>query len=97
MSRGLWFAAGAGAGMYAVARARRVAEALSLDGLRDRVGAAVVGARMLREEAVAGHAERQQQLRQQIDQQIDQQIHQQTDRWPEAAPARLTGPREDEH
>ncbi len=93
MSRGLWFAAGAGAGMYAVARARRVAEALSLDGLRDRVDAALVGARMLRDEAVAGHAEREQQLRQQMSQQIDPR----TDRRPEAAPARLTGPREDEH
>ena len=93
MSRGLWFAAGAGAGMYAVARARRVAEALSIDGLRDRVGAAVVGARMLRDEAVAGHAEREQQLRQQVEHRTNAQV----DQRHQAAPARITGPREDEH
>jgi hypothetical protein len=34
--RGFWFVAGAGAGVYAVLRARRAAEALSPDGLRAR-------------------------------------------------------------
>ena len=37
MSRALWFVAGTGAGVYAAVRAKRVAEALSVDGLRDRV------------------------------------------------------------
>jgi len=36
MKRGLWFAAGAGAGVYAMARARRLAEAFTVEGLRDR-------------------------------------------------------------
>ncbi|MEZ5191145.1 MAG: DUF6167 family protein [Nocardioides sp.] len=36
MRRGLWFVAGAGAGVYATACARRVAEAFTADGLRDR-------------------------------------------------------------
>ena len=44
VSRSLWFAAGAGAGVYVMVRARRVAEAVSLDGLKDRANAAVVGA-----------------------------------------------------
>ena len=43
MNRGLWFVAGAGAGIYGMIRARRAAEALTVDGMRDRVGAAVVG------------------------------------------------------
>ncbi len=63
MSRGLWFAAGAGAGIWTMVRGRRAVEALSADGLRDRVGAAVLGARLLGEEVAAGKAEREQQLR----------------------------------
>ena len=63
MSRSLWFVAGAGAGVYAAARARRVAEALTADGLRDRWGAWSLGARMFREEVAAGSAERETDLR----------------------------------
>ena len=36
MRRGLWFVAGAGAGVYAMVRGRRAAEAFTADGLRDR-------------------------------------------------------------
>ena len=64
MSRGLWFVAGAGAGVYAMVRGRRAAEALSVDGLRDRVGAAVVGARMFRDEVAQGKADAETELRQ---------------------------------
>ncbi|GEP38502.1 hypothetical protein NPS01_21650 [Nocardioides psychrotolerans] len=64
MSRGLWFVAGAGAGVYAMIRGRRAAEALTVDGLRDRVGAAVVGARMFRDEVAQGKAEAETDLRQ---------------------------------
>ena len=39
MARTFWFAAGAGAGVYAMTRARRVREALTADGLRDRLTA----------------------------------------------------------
>lgn len=63
MSRGLWFVAGAGAGVYAAIRARRVAEILTVDGLRDRVGASVVGLRMLRDEVAQGKAEAETDLR----------------------------------
>ena len=57
MSRGLWFAAGASAGVYAAVRARRVAEIATLDGLRDRVGATVVGLRIFRDEVAQGRAD----------------------------------------
>lgn len=66
MRRSLWFVAGASAGVYAAARARRAAEALSIDGLRDRVGAAVVGARMFRDEVAQGKAEAETDLRERI-------------------------------
>jgi hypothetical protein len=66
MRRSFWFAAGASAGLYAAARARRVAEVLTVDGLRDRVGAAVVGARMLRDEVAQGKAESESELRTRI-------------------------------
>jgi hypothetical protein len=63
MRRGLWFAAGAGAGIYAMTRARRLAEAFTVDGLRDRLGAVGVGARMLRDEVAQGQAEKETELR----------------------------------
>ena len=63
MSRGLWFVAGAGAGVYAMIRGRRAAEALTADGLRDRVGAAVVGARIFRDEVAQGKADAETDLR----------------------------------
>lgn len=66
MSRGLWFVAGAGAGVYAAIRARRAAEVLTVDGLRDRAGAAVVGARMFREEVAQGKAEAETDLRERM-------------------------------
>jgi hypothetical protein len=66
MSRGLWFVAGAGAGIYGVIRARRAAETLTVDGMRDRVGAAVVGARMFRDEVAQGRAEAESGLRERL-------------------------------
>ena len=63
MRRGLWFAAGAGAGIYAMTRARRLAEAFTVDGLRDRWEAVGLGARMLRDEVVQGQAEKETELR----------------------------------
>ena len=66
MSRSLWFAAGAGAGVYVMVRARRVAEAVSLDGLKDRASAAVVGLRALREEVATGAGEKETELRQRL-------------------------------
>jgi hypothetical protein len=61
--RGLWFMAGAGAGVYAMVRARRVAEAFTADGLSDRWHALSLGARMLRDEVVQGQAEAETELR----------------------------------
>ncbi|MCA1982754.1 DUF6167 family protein [Nocardioides nematodiphilus] len=63
MRRGLWFAAGAGAGIYAVVRGHRAAEALTPDGLRDRWQAIGLGARMLRDEVAQGKAEAEPRLR----------------------------------
>ena len=63
MSRGLWFVAGAGAGIYAMMRGRRAAEAFTADGMRDRLGAAGVGIRMFRDEVAQGKAEAETELR----------------------------------
>jgi hypothetical protein len=63
MNRGLWFVAGAGAGIYGMIRARRAAEVLTVDGMRDRVGAAVVGARMFRDEVAQGRCDAESGLR----------------------------------
>jgi hypothetical protein len=63
MSRGFWFVAGAGAGVYAMVRARRAAEALTVDGLRDRWHGLALGARMVRDEIAQGQAEKQAELR----------------------------------
>ena len=63
MSRPLWFAAGAGVGVYAAARARRLAESLTADGLRDRVSTLRHGARLFAEEVVQAKTDRETQLR----------------------------------
>ena len=63
MSRGIWFVAGAGAGVYAVVRARRAAEVFTADGLRDRWNGVALGARLLREEVAEGQAEKETELR----------------------------------
>jgi len=63
MRRGLWFAAGAGAGLYAAIRGQRALETFTADGLRMRWQALGVGARMLREEVAAGKAEAEPALR----------------------------------
>jgi hypothetical protein len=66
MRRGLWFAAGAGAGVYAMIRGRRAAEALTAEGARDRLQALALGARMFREEVATGKAEAEARLRQRL-------------------------------
>ena len=63
MKSGVWFAAGAAAGVYGMVRVRRLAEAFTPDGMRDRIGAAFVGARMFRDELVQGQAEAETHLR----------------------------------
>lgn len=63
MNRGLWFVAGAGAGIYAMVRGRRVAEAFTVDGLKDRWSGLSLGARLLAEEVAQGQAEKETELR----------------------------------
>jgi hypothetical protein len=63
VSRTLWFVAGAGAGVYAVARARRAAGALTPDGLRDRLAGMAVGAHLFHQEVRAGMVEKENELR----------------------------------
>ena len=66
MGRPLWFVAGAGVGVYAAARARRVAESLTADGLRDRVRGWQVGVRLFADEVQQGRAERETELRERL-------------------------------
>jgi hypothetical protein len=63
MSRTLWFAAGVGASLYAMNRARRVREAFTADGLRDRANGLALGARLFREEVEQGRIEKETELR----------------------------------
>ena len=66
MRRGLWFVAGAGAGVYVMVRARRLAEAFTVEGIKDRLGALEVGVRVLREEVAQGQAEKETELRERL-------------------------------
>ncbi len=63
MSRALWFVAGAGAGVYGVARARRAAEALTPEGLADRLAGLSLGLRLFGDEVRAGMAEKENDVR----------------------------------
>jgi hypothetical protein len=63
MRRGLWFAAGAGVGLYAAYRGRRAADAFTPEGLRDRWQVLGVGARLFGDEVAAGKAEAEIRLR----------------------------------
>ena len=63
MNRGLWFVAGAGAGIYAVIRGRRAAEALTIDGMQDRLNGLAVGLRLFGEEVTQGRTEKETELR----------------------------------
>jgi hypothetical protein len=66
MMRGFWFAAGAGAGVYAMVKARRAAEAFTPEGVRDRLAALQLGAGLFAEEVRAGAAEKETELRERI-------------------------------
>ena len=63
MRRSFWFVAGAGAGVYAMVRGRLAAEALTADGLRDRLSGLEVAARMFRDEVAQGRVEKETELR----------------------------------
>ena len=66
MRRGFWFLAGAGAGVYAAFRVRRVMEAFTPDGMRDRLAGLAHGARLLGEDVSAAMAEKENDLRQRL-------------------------------
>lgn len=66
MRRGVWFAAGAGAGIWAMVRGRRAAEAFTADGLRDRLSGLGVGAQIFRDEVAAGRVEKETELRERL-------------------------------
>ncbi|MEO7745658.1 MAG: DUF6167 family protein [Actinomycetota bacterium] len=63
MSRPLWFVAGAGAGVYAMVRGRRAAEAVTPDGLRDRATGLGLGWAMFTAEVRRGMAAKEEELR----------------------------------
>jgi hypothetical protein len=63
MSRVLWFVAGAGAGVYGLTKARRVAEVFTPEGLADRLAGLSVGLHLFREEVRAGMDEKETELR----------------------------------
>ena len=63
MSRGVWFVAGAGVGVYAVLRARRVVEALTPGGLADRLAGLSLGLHLVGAEVRAGMTEKETEVR----------------------------------
>lgn len=72
MNRTIWFLAGAGAGVYAVVRARRAAEAFTPEGFRDRLVALELGAHLFGEEVRAGMAEKETELRRRLGAALDE-------------------------
>lgn len=71
MRRGFWFVAGAGVGVYAVVKARRVAESLTPDGIRDRAAGVALGAQLFAEEVRDGMRERENELRERFGDLLD--------------------------
>lgn len=66
MSRGLWFVAGAGAGVYAMTKARRAAETFTPEGWSDRLSSLNLGAHLLAEEFRNARDERETELRERL-------------------------------
>jgi hypothetical protein len=64
--RALWFAAGTAAGVYATTKVRRAAEALTVDGIHDRLTGWFAGARVLGEEMRTGFLDKETELRTRI-------------------------------
>jgi hypothetical protein len=77
--RTIWFVAGTAAGVYATSKARRAAEALTVDGVHDRLTGWFAGARVLREEVRAGMAEKETELRARLDRRPDGTTENDTD------------------
>jgi len=63
VNRLVWFAAGAGVSVYAMAKARRAAQALTPEGLADRLAGLSLGIHLFGDEVRAGMAEKENELR----------------------------------
>jgi hypothetical protein len=63
VNRAFWFVAGAGAGIYAMVKARRAAEAFTPEGVSDRLAGLGVGAQLFADEVRAGMTEKETELR----------------------------------
>jgi hypothetical protein len=85
MSRAVWFAAGAGAGVYAMLKARRTAEAFTPEGLADRLAGLSVGARLFGDEVRAGMNEKEIELRDRLGLALHGTTTQQITRGPRGA------------
>ena len=66
MSRVFWFAAGAVSGVYGLVKVKRTAQNFTPDGVAARFAAYRVGARMFKDEVLAGMADREHELRTQL-------------------------------
>ncbi|HET6625737.1 MAG TPA: DUF6167 family protein [Nocardioidaceae bacterium] len=66
MSRTLWFVAGATTGVYVLTKARRAAEALTPEGLRDRLAGLSLGAHLIHDEVRTEMATRENDLRERL-------------------------------
>jgi hypothetical protein len=67
IGKGIWFAAGAAAGVYGTVKAKRVAESFTVEGMKHRAKGVALGARMLREEVAQGQAEAEVELRERFE------------------------------
>lgn len=63
MRRAFWFVAGAGSSFYLMAKARRAREALTREGLQDRLAGLSLGAHLFRDEVRAQSATKETELR----------------------------------
>ena len=66
MSRTLWFVAGAGVGVYAMTRVRRIAESLTPEGLADRLSGLSLGLHLFTAEVRTGMAEKENEVRERL-------------------------------
>lgn len=64
--RTLWFVAGTAAGVYVAGQARRAVEAVTFDGVHDRLTGWFAGAAVLRTELAAGMVEKEAELRERL-------------------------------
>jgi hypothetical protein len=71
MSRTLWFVAGAATSAYAIAKTRRAAEALTPEGLRDRLAGLSVGVQLFGDELRTEMTVRETELRERLGLRLD--------------------------